>query len=202
MNSIILHGGGEHASVVLDCFDGENDRVIGIFDLKVPGKLIHIKYFGPYDPLIEPQARTIATIGDNRIRKKAVLAMKHNFISCAHHSALISSTVRYGEGCMILHGVIIQANSEIGNHVIVNTGAKIDHDCKIGDFVHIAPSATLCGMVSINEGALIGAGAVVLPGIKVGKWAVVGAGSVVTRDVMDSEIVLGNPAKVVSNAKK
>jgi len=48
----------------------------------------------------------------------------------------------------------------------------------------------------------IGANVTLLPGVRVGHDALVGAGAVVTRDVEPFTIVLGNPAKVVGDARK
>jgi UDP-2-acetamido-3-amino-2,3-dideoxy-glucuronate N-acetyltransferase len=42
---------------------------------------------------------------------------------------------------------------------------------------------------------------VILPGIRIGRNAMVGAGAVVTRDVPDGKLVVGNPARVVGNAR-
>ena len=47
----------------------------------------------------------------------------------------------------------------------------------------------------IGNDVWIGKNAMILPGVSIGNGAVIGAGSVVTKDVMDYEIVGGNPAK-------
>jgi acetyltransferase-like isoleucine patch superfamily enzyme len=49
----------------------------------------------------------------------------------------------------------------------------------------------------IGRRCFIGAHAVILPGITVGDGSIVGAGSVITRDVPETSIVAGNPARVV-----
>ena len=51
--------------------------------------------------------------------------------------------------------------------------------------------------IHIKQGAWIASGAIVLGGVTIGKNAVVGAGSVVTKDVPDSAVVAGNPAKLI-----
>jgi UDP-2-acetamido-3-amino-2,3-dideoxy-glucuronate N-acetyltransferase len=53
----------------------------------------------------------------------------------------------------------------------------------------------------VGAGAKIGAGAVLLPGVHVGAGALVGAGAVVTRDVPPYQVVVGNPARVVSDVR-
>ena len=51
----------------------------------------------------------------------------------------------------------------------------------------------------IRKGAKIGANSTILPGVVIGENALVGAGSVVTRDVAPGDVVVGNPARVISH---
>jgi acetyltransferase-like isoleucine patch superfamily enzyme len=51
--------------------------------------------------------------------------------------------------------------------------------------------------VVIGDDVWIGANAVILPGVTIGRHVVVAAGAVVTKDVPDSCVVAGIPAKVV-----
>lgn len=201
MDEVILHGGGEHARVVLDCLLASGCTVPGLFDPKYDGFLMGVPQRGAYNPQLEKQAKAIVAIGDNALRKEAALKTQHAFANAIHRSAIVSKYSTIGAGCMILHGAIVQAQSTVGDHVIINTGAQVDHDCAIANFVHIAPGATLCGNVAVGEGALIGAGAVILPGKRIGDWAIVGAGAVVTRDVPNFAVVAGNPAKVIKQNK-
>jgi acetyltransferase-like isoleucine patch superfamily enzyme len=52
--------------------------------------------------------------------------------------------------------------------------------------------------VRIERGAFLGIRAVVLQGVTIGENAYVGAGAVVTEDVPPRSVVVGNPARVVS----
>lgn len=194
---VIIQGGGEHARVVLDCLLAQKQNVLGLFDPKYSDELFGVKQRGVYDPDFQPGALAIVAIGDNVLRKKVVTMTTHHFTNAIHPTTIISPFVSLGEGCMILHGSIIQAQSSIGNHVIVNTGAKIDHDCDIGDFVHIGPGAILCGTVVIGEGSFLGAGSIILPGKKVGRWTTIGAGTIVMHDIPDGAVVVGNPGRII-----
>ena len=194
---LILHGGGEHARVVLDCLLDQKKNVVALFDPKYSGNLFGVPQRGAYDPQFEPHAKAIVAIGGNAIRKRVVDMTTHNFTNAVHPSAIISGRSSMGIGNMILHRAVIQANTTVGDHVIINTGAQVDHDCVIADFVHLAPGVVICGTVSIGEGAFIGAGAVVIPGKKIGAWATVGAGSVVISDIPASAVAVGNPAREI-----
>jgi sugar O-acyltransferase (sialic acid O-acetyltransferase NeuD family) len=197
MTKIILHGGGGHATVVLDLLLSHGIIVPALVDAKYTGDLYGVPRMKEYDPSFEPDAYAIVAIGDNTIRKRVAESTKHRFANAIHNSAIISAKVSMGLGNMILHGAIIQAQTRVGNHVIINTGAQVDHDCVIEDYVHIAPRVVLCGTVNIGTGTLVGAGATVIPGKKIGKWAMVGAGSVVTKDIPDYAVAVGNPARVI-----
>jgi len=50
----------------------------------------------------------------------------------------------------------------------------------------------------IRKGAKIGANSTILPGVVIGEDALIGAGSVVVRDVPAGAVVVGNPARMVS----
>jgi len=198
---IILQGGGEHAKVVLDGLLGMKARVVALFDPKYGGELLGIRQRGEYDPLFEPDAKAIVAIGNNMTRKKVVAFTKHEFTKFMHTTSIVSANCSIGEGSMIMQGATVQVHARVGSHVIVNTGARIDHDCELSEYVHVAPGVVLCGRVKVGEGAMVGAGAVVLPGVSIGAWATVGAGAVVTKDVDEGAVVMGNPARVISNLK-
>lgn len=197
-----MQGGGEHAKVVLDCLLDQGANVLALFDPKYHGELFGVTQRGQYDPSFAPEAKALIAIGDNAVRKRVAAITRHSFINAIHSSAIISTRAKVGNGCMVLHGAIVQAQTVIGDHVIINTAASIDHDCEINNFVHVAPRAVLCGRVKVGEGALIGAGAVVLPGISIGAWATVGAGAVVTKDVTEGAILVGNPAGQIHTSKR
>ncbi len=116
-----------------------------------------------------------------------------------HSSAVVSTSALIGENSHILAGAVIAPMVKIGEACIVNTNASVDHECVLAAGVHIAPGTTLCGCVRVGENTLVGAGSVVLPRIKIGSNVVIGAGSVVTRDIPDSVIAFGSPARIIKS---
>ena len=47
----------------------------------------------------------------------------------------------------------------------------------------------------VGHGATIGANATIVCGHRIGRYAFIGAGAVITRDILDYELVIGNPAR-------
>ena len=195
---MILYGAGRHARVVIDCLLDANIELEGIYDDK--SDLVSLNgfdVFGEYIPTEHPSSELVITVGDNNVRKKLSNSIKHRYGVVKHPSTIISKYAKIEQGCVILHGSIIQTGTSIGKHCIINTGSSIDHDCHLGDFVHISPRVTLCDGVVIGEGVHVGAGATILPNIKIGKWCVIGAGAVITESLPDFSLVVGVPGKVI-----
>ena len=120
-----------------------------------------------------------------------------SFTSAVHPSALVSKTSILGEGTIVSPGAIIAAHTAIGSHVIVNRGALIGHHAKIGDYVTISPGANIAGRTQIGDCCYIGMGSIIIDGITIGRNSVVAAGAVVTKDVPESVMVAGMPAKIM-----
>ena len=60
---------------------------------------------------------------------------------------------------------------------------------------------TRIARVVIGDRVFVGAGAIILPGTRVGDDSIIGAGAVVRGDIPAGSMVVGNPAKVVSDVK-
>jgi len=123
------------------------------------------------------------------------LALGMTPVAVIHESAIVSPSVRCGEGVTLLPLAVINADARLGENVLINSGAIIEHDCRIGSHTHVAIGARICGGVTIGEGVLIGAGATLLPGVEIGQNAQVGAGAVVLESVAADTTVVGVPAR-------
>lgn len=197
---MILIGAGGHAKVICSIIEATGQIVEAIFDDNEQIDFLNTyKVFGAYKATMFQNSECIVAVGNNKIRQKLILDIKHPFGQLIHPSSIIDKYVKLGIGSVIFQGAIIQRDVEIGDHCIINTGSSIDHDCKIGNFVHISPGSILCGNVKVGTGTQIGAGAVILPNIKIGMWCTIGAGSVVTKDFPDYTTVIGIPGKKKNN---
>ena len=114
-----------------------------------------------------------------------------------------------------LTGIEIHPKANIGKNLFIDhgMGVVIGETSEIGDNVTIYHMATLGGISpSINsneqrnikrhptlkDNVVIGSGAQILGPVTVGKNAKIGANAVVTKDVPDNAVMVGIPAKNVS----
>lgn len=135
-----------------------------------------------------------------------------------------------GDNFQTGHHVTVREWSQIGNHVSIGTASDLQDRCILGNYVRLHSNVFLGQLSRIDDYAwlfphvvmtndptppseellgghicsfaVIAAKAVILPGICVGKDSLVGAGSVVTKDVDEYTVVVGNPARAVSDVRK
>lgn len=121
-----------------------------------------------------------------------------------------------GSNCIVSKDVYIDQDVAIGDGCKIQNGANLYKGLTVGSDVFIGPNVTFTNdkiprafntdwvitPTKIEDGASIGAAAVIVCGITVGAYAMVAAGSVVTRDVPSYTLVMGNPARVVSQIDK
>lgn len=193
---VIIIGAGGHSRVIGDIIARSGDRVYGFLDdnekdgVKVLGTVDECRKFA--------DKYFIIGIGNNEIRKK--IAQKYPdlmYYTAIHPSGVISDTANIGAGTCVMANAVINASARVGEHCIINTHATVEHDNVINDYVHISPGAVLCGTVEVAPCVHIGAGAVVKNNIKIQKECTVGAGAVVVKDIEETGIYVGVPAKRV-----
>ena len=190
-----------HAYVIIDILLNAGRLVTAYCDSEQKSSNpFHLNYLGRETEVLDRLRRFdfFACVGHNGIREKIHTQLAQflgNPINAIHPSAVISASVRMGDGVMIAANATVNPLAEIGRGVILNTSTSIDHECIIGDFTHVAPGAVLCGNVTVGRSSFIGANSVIRQGIHIGSNVVIGAGSVVIKDVADNTTVIGNPAR-------
>lgn len=162
----------------------------------------HLQYLGRESEVIKKLKKFdfFACVGHNGIREKIhtqMSAFLGNPINAIHPSAVISSSVKMGDGVMVAANATLNPLVQIGRGVICNTSCTIEHECRIEDFVHVAPGAVLCGNVTIGKGTFVGANSVIRQGITIGENVIIGAGTVIVKDIPDNVTVVGNPQKLL-----
>jgi sugar O-acyltransferase (sialic acid O-acetyltransferase NeuD family) len=196
---VYVIGAGGHAKVVIALLQSLSYEVNAIFDddAETHGNVIRgATVIGSVGSIADhPRRPTVIAIGNNLLREDIAGKFDLPWLTAIHPNASVDSSVRIGEGTVIMDGAIIQPDTVIGNHVIVNTAASIDHDGNIEDFAHIAPGCHLAGGVHVGANSLIGIGTSIIPLMHIGKRCIVGAGSVVVNAIDDDQVAMGVPAR-------
>ena len=194
-------GAGGHAKVALEAWRSTGQGVTALHDdsAELHGRLVlGVPVAGRIADALATDDELHLAIGDNEARRRIGAGLDEDrFPRIVHAAAWISPSSSLAAGVLVCAGAVVQAEAMIGRHTIVNSQALVEHDVEIGEFSHVAPGVRLAGGVRIGAGSLIGLGAVLLPGIVVGRNAVIGAGAIVVRDVPDSAVVVGNPARPI-----
>lgn len=210
-DKFIFWGSAGHAKVLSEIVMSKNMEIIAVFDNQdvesvFPGVPIFYGEKGFRNWLSDfkyiKNVAGVAAVGKSgadRIQIHNLFRESGIYIPILVHStSFLSKSVKIGDGTQVLAMSVISSDVVVGSSCIINSGAVVEHECIVGDGVHVAPNATICGCVNVKKNAFIGAGSVILPRLNIGEGAIVGAGSVVTKDVPDSVIVRGNPAKPIN----
>jgi acetyltransferase-like isoleucine patch superfamily enzyme len=115
------------------------------------------------------------------------------------------AVVHIGDGCLLGKGSGIVGHEHIeigddvftGHHVYITDANHGYEDPRLPIGQQFAPPRP----VRIGAGSWLGHGAIVLPGASIGRHVVVGAGAVVTGELPDFCVAVGNPARVVRDAR-
>ncbi|GKV66222.1 MULTISPECIES: acetyltransferase [unclassified Sporosarcina] len=206
MRNVIIIGDSGHAKVVEDVVNSDGMKVIAKLDDKYETVISNVSLLmGPISYLFDllgkdPEAGVIIGIGSNQVREQLVNSFQlpsNSYVTVIHRSAIVSPSVKLGDGVVVMPGAVINAATVIGDHVIINSASVVEHDCFVGDFAHVSPGAVLTGGVQIGKGTHVGAGASIIPQKKIGAWSIIGAGAVVTSEINGGATAVGVPAIVV-----
>jgi UDP-N-acetylglucosamine acyltransferase len=89
----------------------------------------------------------------------------------------------------------IDKSTKIGSNNIIMAHTHIGHDVKIGNNCELSSGSIIGGHVNINDDCKIKLGVTIRNRVIIGKNALIGMGSVVIKDIDESIVVAGNPAK-------
>ncbi len=209
MKDIVIIGSGGFAKEVSFLIDDINKvqkqwNLLGYIDNKIG------EYNGRYqivknDKWLENTQEKISAvfgIGDPGLIKK----LSEKFIQNPNidfpnliHPGIIGDFERisFGKGNIVCAGNILTTDIQIGSFNIFNLNCTIGHDTVIGSYNIFNPTANISGGILIGEKNLVGTGAQILQYLKITSNVIIGAGSVVTKDIIESGVYVGIPAKKI-----
>ncbi|AVU78741.1 acetyltransferase [Pseudomonas rhizophila] len=148
----------------------------------------------------------IIAIGSPRvrvaIRDKMLIQGAPSFATLVDPTAVVDlKQVSIGEGSLICAGTTCTVQIVIGAHVVINPHCSIAHEVVIKDFVTLAPMVAISGNVYVDSVVELGTGSCVRQGLNLGAGSMLGMGSVLTKDISQSKLFFGNPARYIREWK-
>lgn len=141
----------------------------------------------------------VVAIGDSYYRKKIVDSLPENtkYFTFIHKSVQIFDNIEIGEGSIICANSILTTNIKIGKHAQLNRATNISHDVTIGDFFTTAPNVHISGNCKIGNIVYFGVNSCTREKTSICDDVIVGLSSGVVKDIKESGVYVGAPAKKI-----
>lgn len=205
--SLVLVGGGGHASDVLQAIEAVNIvrptyHVVGILDdhdvdpRRFVGRAV--PHIGAIGDLATIDAAYVLCLGWPWTREAVATRLAQHGQPAPpiiHPSADVGVGVELGRGSVVLGHAHLSPMVRLGAHSLVSYSASIGHDSTFGEHVSVMPNAAVSGDVTGGHRVLVGVGASVREGVRLGDDVRIGAGAAVIADVADGVTVVGVPAR-------
>jgi sugar O-acyltransferase (sialic acid O-acetyltransferase NeuD family) len=142
----------------------------------------------------------IVAIGDPKIRKQMIkkLPVDTKFFTAIHKSVqILDNNIEIGEGSIICSNSILTTNIKIGKHCHLNLLTTIGHYVHMGDFFTTAPGVKVSGNCKIGNQVYIGTNASIREKINICDNVIIGLNAGVVKNIIESGIYGGVPAKKI-----
>jgi sugar O-acyltransferase (sialic acid O-acetyltransferase NeuD family) len=142
----------------------------------------------------------VIAVGEPAVRtaiRSKVESADYRLATLIHPSSKTCDDLIIGDGSIIGYGCFISCNVHIGKNVLIQPNASIGHDSVIGEDSIISTCVTIAGATQVGRQTYIGMNVPVKEFCVIGSESIVGMGSVVLRDIPDSVIAMGNPARAM-----
>lgn len=128
------------------------------------------------------------------------------------HRVTVRENNKFGVHCSLGTLDDIQGYSLFGDYCRLHSNVHIGMNSTIGNFVFLypfvvftndpTPPSSICVGPTVGNFTQIATNSVLLPGVKIGEHCLVGACSLVTLDILDYQLVVGIPAKMVKDVRE
>mgnify|MGYP005964875011 FL=1 len=202
---LILLGGGGHCKSVIDVAESAGFNILGVLDMpeNVGKPILDYEVIGTDDdiPRYVNTAEFVITVGfikNSAIRIKIYDKVKNaggKFATIVASTAYVSKYAILGEGTVIMHQAVVNAEAKVGINCIINTKANIDHGAIIGDFTHLSVGVLIAGEAKVGDRCFCGIGSTIQHLTTITSDVILGAATLVVKDITNSGIYVGIPAK-------
>lgn len=205
MKPLLIIGSGGHGKSVLDCVIqvGKYDKVVFATNNPAQNPIKGFDILNEEDlslrEIKEGFAGVVVAIGDNASRLKKVDFLESNGVDLpvlVHPRASVSPLAHIEHGTVVMAGAVVNAYARVGRGCIINTGSIVEHECVLGAGVHLSPNVTLGGGTAIGIRTWMCVGSCAADHLHIGSENVVAAGSVVIKDIENTGLYAGVPAKL------
>lgn len=206
MKSVII-GAGTYGEVYLAYLQEAGIDIVGFIDDAPKSNNVRgIPVLGGIDslPLLKERYGVEAVycpLGNNKLRVKFLLYAKklgYKIPNYIHPSVIISPYVTIGEGVYILLGTTIMPYTIIGSYSMISMGVHLAHHSILKEGVFLSTGCNFGASIIAHKYAYCGISSTIMTGVKsIGENCLIGAGAVVIKDVPDSAVMAGVPAKVL-----
>jgi len=209
---LIIYGDSKYAEMIANLFINDSPYEVVAFcvdkEYKTRDKIDGIKVFNLEDinRHFSKEHYIFSAIGYKSVRThkilyKKIAALSYPVASYVSSKAMIDSSSKIAQNCLILSGVIVEPNVDIKENCFINSGVIICHDAKIKEHSILAAGSIIGGYASVGESSLIGFNSTVTELVNVADETLLGAGSVLLNDTQEATLYLGTPAKAIRTHK-
>ena len=142
----------------------------------------------------------MVAVADSHDRKAIVdrLPKETKYFTFIHPTVqIMDDNIEVGEGSFIGSNSILTTNVKLGKHALLNRGNHIGHDCFIGDYFSVMPNAVIGGNVWIDNKVYLGSCSNIREKIKIVANTTVGMNAAVVKNITESGVYVGVPAKKI-----
>jgi len=200
----VILGAGNLIGDLLDAIQVNGDQILTVvinqdlpqsLGLKIENMRIPLTSCETYIPNKETQ-HIFGFLSPNKEAFLRELEKYHlQFGNLIHSRAYLPTSTRLGVGNYVGPNVTLGSFVSLKDFNFLNRASSIGHDTTIESFTHVGPAATVCGNCRIGSKVYVGAGATIIDGLQIGDQITLGAGAVVTKNLLDSGIYVGIPAR-------
>lgn len=119
------------------------------------------------------------------------------FGTILHTSAWVDPSAVIEKGCVIYPRCCIDSNALIAENTILNLSCTIAHDSCVGAHSFLGPSVSIAGFSNVGERCFLGINTTLTDTISICPGTFTGAAAVLIKDITESGLYVGNPAKKI-----
>lgn len=137
-------------------------------------------------------------VGEPAVREKLFAKLEKDGIPAAtliHPDVFIPETTEIGKGVTIQMGNFISCNAVIEDYVYIQPHCNIGHNDILKKGCMVSGFCNLAGGVTVGEYTYLGISSCFKEGVSIGDYSIIGMASAVYKDIPDSVIAMGNPAR-------